>query len=54
MKFGVALTLSKETITNLQITPISIKVNEATNDHGKKVLSLIVYFFNDITKSVVL
>ena len=25
-----------------------------TNDHGKKVLSLIVYFFNDITKLVVL
>ena len=49
MKFGLGKTLTQEIISKLRGGSFSLNTDEATNEHGKKVLSLIARYFDDDT-----
>ena len=46
MKHGLADTLKEEIILKLRILPFSLNIDEATSDHGKKILTMLVNFFD--------
>ena len=47
MNFGLGKTCTEEVVSKLKTAPFSLNIDEATNDHGKKVLLLIVSFFDE-------
>lgn len=47
MNYGLAATFGSEIVAQLRVTPFSLNIDEATSDHGKKVLSLIVSYFDE-------
>ena len=47
LNHGLAKTVKHDIVKKLKCVPFSLNTDEATNDHGKKVLSLIVSYFDD-------
>ena len=47
MNYGLAKTFTATIVDKLKSTPFSLNIDEASSDHGKKILSMIVSFFDE-------
>ena len=52
MNYGLGKTVKDSIIAKLKDSVFSLNIDEATSDHGKKILSLMVSFFDDEVGSV--
>ena len=53
MMYGVAETFKESIVQNMQQTPSSLNIDESTSNNDKRVLAVLVSFYNKISNYVV-
>ena len=53
MSYGVAETFKERIVRNMRQTPFSLNIDESTSSNDKRVLAVLVSFYNNISNSVV-
>ena len=54
LRFGLSKTIMNETIKNLNVSKFSLNIDEATSNNKKRVLTLLVCYFSNLEKRVVI
>ena len=52
MKNGLGKTIQEELVVKLKSTPFSLNIDEASSDHGKKILSMLASYFDETSGSI--
>ena len=53
MTYGVAETFKERIVRNMRQTPFSLNIDESTSSNDKRVLAVLVSFYNKVSSSVV-